>query len=101
MEREGCFDLLKSWCDGLIRYQIREQKDPRFYGGFFCPACKMIHGRSSDAVYPLMCTADFTGQKKYQDAAEAVLSGVPTWFAMMEAFITMLKVSGMESQFLE
>ena len=26
MEREGCFDLLKSWCDGLIRYQIREQK---------------------------------------------------------------------------
>ena len=50
MEREGCFDLLKSWCDGLIRYQIREQKDPRFYGGFFCPACKMIHGRSSDAV---------------------------------------------------
>lgn len=32
----------------------------------------MIHGRSSDAVYPLMCTADFTGQKKYQDAAEAV-----------------------------
>lgn len=72
MEREGCFDLLKSWCDGLIRYQIREPKDPRFYGGFFCPACKMIHGRSSDAVYPLMCTADFTGQKKYQDAAEDV-----------------------------
>lgn len=72
MDKEGCFDLLKSWCDGLIRYQIRNQKDPRFQGGFFCPACKMIHGRSQDAVYPLMCVADLTGDKKYQEAAEAV-----------------------------
>ena len=55
MEREECFDLLKSWCDGLISYQIHNKGDSRFDGGFFCPACKMIHGRSQDAVYPLMC----------------------------------------------
>ena len=92
MEREGCFDLLKSWCDGLIRYQIREQKDPRFYGGF-CPACKMIHGRSSDAVYPLMCTADFTGQKKnIRMQQKLFLSWGSNMVCDDGAFITMLKV---------
>ena len=72
MAGEECFDLLKSWCDGLISYQIHNKGDSRFDGGFFCPACKMIHGRSQDAVYPLMCVADFTGEEKYRKAAEAV-----------------------------
>lgn len=72
MEKKECFDLLKSWCDGLIRYQIHDTGDSRFDGGFFCPACKMIHGRSQDAVYPLMCMADFTGEEKYRKAAENV-----------------------------
>lgn len=74
MEREECLELLKNWCDGLLRYQIHDRKDARFDGGFFCPACKMIHGRCQDAVYPLLCAADLTGEKKYQDAAEAVFN---------------------------
>ncbi len=64
------FNLLKDWCDGLIRLQIDMPGQDDFDGAFLCPACKVIHGRCHDAVYPLMCVADRTGDVRYLTAAK-------------------------------
>lgn len=61
--------LLKEWCDALIRYQVRMPGNKSFDGGILCPACMLIHGRCPDAVYPLLCMADRTGDGKYLEAA--------------------------------
>ena len=60
--------LLKEYCDGLISVQYTGE-DKAFRGGFWCRACKMIHGRSPDAVYPFAIMYKKTGQRKYLDAA--------------------------------
>ena len=60
--------LLKEYCDGLISVQYTGE-DKAFRGGFWCRACKMIHGRSPDAVYPLAVMYKRTGERKYLDAA--------------------------------
>lgn len=65
------FDLLKQWCDELIAHQVKGMGS-EFDGAFMCPACKGEHGRSCDAVYPLMYMAERTGDKKYLEAAKAV-----------------------------
>ena len=61
--------LLKECCDGLISLQITGT-DKAFRGGFLCRACKMIHGRSPDAVYPLSVMYKLTGERKYLEAAD-------------------------------
>ena len=63
------FNLLKQWCDSLLKLQINEIKSPGIYGGIMCPACSRIHGRCADAVYPIMYMAHKTGEKRYLDAA--------------------------------
>ena len=63
------FDLLKEWCDSLLKMQISEIKSPGIYGGIMCPACSMIHGRCADAVYPLIYMAHTTGEERYLNAA--------------------------------
>lgn len=60
--------LLKEWCDGLLRYQLHGI-GPSGDGAVFCPSCKHVHGRCPDGIYPLMCLADRTGEKKYLEAA--------------------------------
>ena len=60
--------ILKEYCDGLISVQYTGE-DKAFQGGFWCRACKMIHGRSPDAVYPLAVMYKRTGERKYLDAA--------------------------------
>lgn len=60
--------LLKEWCDGLLRYQLHGI-GPSGDGAVFCPSCKHVHGRCPDGIYPLMCLADRTGEKKYLQAA--------------------------------
>lgn len=67
---EGYYQLLKTWCDALLEHQIVGTGEPRLDGGFWCPACMCIHGRSHDAVYPLLCLADITGEEKYLTAAK-------------------------------
>ena len=67
-------ELLKEWCDGLLRYQITGMGDARFDGGILCPSCKLIHGRCSDAVYPLLFLADATGEAKYIEAARRLFA---------------------------
>jgi hypothetical protein len=62
-------DLLACWCDGLLKHQIRGVDAPALDGGFLCPACVLIHGRSADAIYPLLHMAGRTGDDKYLKAA--------------------------------
>lgn len=64
--------LLKEWCDGMLAVQINNPDDPTQHGALGCPACNKIHGRCMDAVYPFLCMADITGEKKYLDAGIAV-----------------------------
>jgi hypothetical protein len=66
------FELLRTWCDALLKLQIVDRKDPAFYGGIRCPACGFLHGGSGDAVYPLLCMAQATGRRQYVDAAVRV-----------------------------
>ncbi|MBP3333520.1 MAG: hypothetical protein J6M35_05675 [Clostridia bacterium] len=64
------YDLLKSWCDKLVEYQITELSDPNFHGGILCPACSLIHGRIGDSVYPLTAMYHYSGDEKYLNAAK-------------------------------
>lgn len=63
-----CSDLLKEWCDGMLRIQINKPLDPLVHGSLDCPSCDHIHGRCMDAVYPFLYMADVTGDKKYLKA---------------------------------
>ncbi len=71
--KEFYFDLLKDWCDALLKLQIKDF-EPSLNGGMMCRSCKMIHGRCPDSIYPLTVMARLTGDKKYLDAAEAVFN---------------------------
>jgi hypothetical protein len=65
-------ELVKTWCDGLLEYQVKELRDSAVSGGFLCPACGLIHGRCADAVYPLLRMARTTGQSRYLESAQLV-----------------------------
>jgi hypothetical protein len=67
------YDLLKDWCDGMIRVQINNPSNLEEHGALGCPSCSHIHGRCMDAVYPFLYMADVTGDKKYIDAAILVM----------------------------
>ncbi len=64
--------LLLTWCDALVAHQVRDLADRAVDGGFLCPGCGIVHGRSADAVYPLLCAAKLTGRDTYVRAAKAV-----------------------------
>jgi hypothetical protein len=63
LSRDVSLSLLTTWCDGLLAHQATS------HGGLVCPACEMIHGRSFDALYPLLHVAHVTGEAKYLAAA--------------------------------
>ena len=62
-------ELLRDWCDGLIRLQVVAPGQPEAHGAFRCPACGFFHGRCGDALLPLLAMADQTGESRYLDAA--------------------------------
>jgi len=64
--------LLLTWCDALVAHQVRGLADATVDGGFLCPGCGIVHGRSADAIYPLLCAARLTGRRDYVRAALAV-----------------------------
>lgn len=71
MIKEKYFGLLRSWCDKLIELQIKGEGEPGYLqGAMICPACKMIHGRIADNIYPLAYLYDETGEQKYLHSAE-------------------------------
>ena len=67
-------ELLKEWCDRLVSLQITEWNDKEFYGGIMCPSCGRIHGRCSDAIYPMMYMAKESGDSKYLDCARRLFA---------------------------
>ena len=67
------FALLKTWCDRYLSLQVRAPFDSDFRGAVLCPACGILHGRSSDMVYPLVYLWTVTQDNAYLDGAvEAV-----------------------------
>jgi len=65
-----CSDLLKTWCEGLLKLQITDIEDPLLKGGILCPACGRIHGRCFDAIYPFLYLADACGDDAYLEGAK-------------------------------
>ena len=57
-------NLLKDWCNGMIKVQINNPSNLEEHGALGCPSCSHIHGRCMDAVYPFLYMADKTGDKK-------------------------------------
>lgn len=71
--KELTFNLLKDWCDGMLRVQVIKPTNLEEHGALGCPSCSHIHGRCMDAVYPFLYMADITGDKKYLDGAKLVM----------------------------
>lgn len=67
--KKRVFELLKSWCEKLLDYQIKQFDTPFLKGSLICPTCGVIHGRCADLVFPLMTLYFETGDGKYKDAA--------------------------------
>ncbi|WP_282035728.1 hypothetical protein [Saccharicrinis aurantiacus] len=67
------FDLLKDWCDGMLKQQIIIPPEPESHGLLVCPTCDVVHARCMDAVYPFLYMAKQTGEDKYLEAGIAVL----------------------------
>ncbi|SNR71053.1 hypothetical protein SAMN06265371_109110 [Lutibacter agarilyticus] len=72
--RELTFNLLKDWCDGMLKVQIINPSNLEEHGALDCPSCSHIHGRCMDAVYPFLYMADVTGDKKYIEGAILVMN---------------------------
>lgn len=68
--KDKYYRLLKEWCDRLIGLQVTQIRQKEIYGGIICPACARIHGRSGDAIYPMMYLADETGEEQYLECAK-------------------------------
>lgn len=61
--------LLQDWGEGLLQWRVKDPSLKGVYGGLLCPACAMVHGRSGDAIYPLLLLADWTHDERYLTAA--------------------------------
>ena len=66
--------LLLEWCDSLVRLQIEQPDCERLDGGILCPACGCLHGRSHEAVTPLLCAARLTKNERYLRAAKRLFA---------------------------
>lgn len=71
--------LLRSWCDAMLRYQLHDTGDARLDGGLLCPACMRVHGRSADAILPLVTQWQTDGDERCLHAAEKLF----VWSANM------------------
>jgi hypothetical protein len=66
--------LLRDWCGGLVRQQVIAPAQPAVHGSFRCPACGEPHGRSGEAVLPLLQMAEVSADVRYLDAAVAAVA---------------------------
>lgn len=67
------YELLKTWCDGLMKYQITEINDSNLKGGLLCPACSIIHGRCGNAIPAMLYLAEQEQDEKYIRCAEGLI----------------------------
>ncbi|RRD93704.1 hypothetical protein EII17_11365 [Clostridiales bacterium COT073_COT-073] len=74
MRKQIYFNLLKTWLDALLKYQLSHENMPETDGALLCPACMVVHGRCHDAVYPLIYMAEQTGDPKYLKAAKKLFA---------------------------
>ncbi|MEO5591451.1 MAG: hypothetical protein ABIR15_19410 [Chitinophagaceae bacterium] len=65
-------ELLKEWADTILKLQATDKLKKNEYGGIISPDTGKIPGRCGDALYPLFCMAENTGDSKYMDAAHMV-----------------------------
>ena len=71
--------LLRRWCDAMLKYQLHDTGDTRLDGGLLCPACMRVHGRSADAILPLVTQWQTDGDERCLHAAEKLF----TWSVNM------------------
>lgn len=71
--KQEIYELLKTWCDGLIQYQITEINDSNLKGGILCPACSIIHGRCGNAIPAMLYMAEQEQDEKYIRCAEGLI----------------------------
>lgn len=71
--KQEIYELLKTWCDGLIKYQITEINDSNLKGGLLCPACSIIHGRCGNAIPAMLYLAKQEKEEKYIRCAEGLI----------------------------
>ncbi|NOU69678.1 hypothetical protein GC096_37285 [Paenibacillus sp. LMG 31461] len=64
--------MVEQFCDTLLNYQVQGFL-PSWQGGIACPACKCIHGRCGDAIFPMYYTAVESGKQSYMDAARELV----------------------------
>jgi hypothetical protein len=76
------YDLLQTWCKGLMALQIADPKMIGLEGGIVCPACSRIHGRIGYSIYPLMFLAEKTQDQAYLDSAKNVYN----WMERLVSF---------------
>lgn len=72
--KQRAFDLLKSWCDNIVKYQLTSIDDKNLYGALICPACVSNHGRSADSVFPLVYVYSQTKDEKYLNCARLLVN---------------------------
>lgn len=71
--------LLRRWCDAMLKYQLHDTGDTRLDGGLLCPGCMRVHGRSADAILPLVTQWQTDGDERCLHAAEKLFA----WSANM------------------
>ncbi|NOU93969.1 hypothetical protein GC093_12175 [Paenibacillus sp. LMG 31456] len=72
MTENYLFPLLQHCCDTLIDHQ--ELADTAWQGGIRCPACRTVHGRCGDAIFPLYYMYTATGNSNYLKSARLLTS---------------------------
>ena len=63
--------LLLQWTEALLSHQIQEGEEA---GNVSCPACRIVHGRIIDTVWPFTWLWQRTADPRYLDAARDAVS---------------------------
>lgn len=67
MLKELCESLLSEWCDALVGLQIKDTRNKELDGAIWCPACRRIHGRCFEVMYPFLCIAHNSPYEKQKN----------------------------------
>lgn len=67
------YNLMKSWCDELLKTQLDMPEQPLLDGALLCPACALVHGRCADMILPLVLLYKETGEEHYLTAAKKLI----------------------------